>query len=227
MNLVITQRLLANLLTARGRSALERRLLRYRPLLPDDVECHCITRSLQMTGYSRVEAVFGPTAQDTAIKDVNHIIMCWQTSSLLQTHLQLRCPAPLGYVTTPNLKLPQECHGTGHSHQRQAKHSPKYHTCLQISCSLEIQKWAGQRSRYSDCLRAGRSGDRIPVEARFSAPVQTGPEAHPASCAMGTGSYPGVSCSRSVTLTAHLLLVPRSKIEQSYTFTLHKGLCGL
>ena len=27
--------------------------------------------------------------------------------------------------------------------------------------------------------------------ARFSAPVQTGPEAHPASCTMGTGSFPG------------------------------------
>ena len=29
-------------------------------------------------------------------------------------------------------------------------------------------------------------------EARFSAPVQTGPEAHPASYKMGTGSFPGV-----------------------------------
>jgi len=27
--------------------------------------------------------------------------------------------------------------------------------------------------------------------ARFSAPVQTGPGAHPASCTMGTGSFPG------------------------------------
>jgi hypothetical protein len=28
-------------------------------------------------------------------------------------------------------------------------------------------------------------------KARFSAPFQTGPEAHPASCPMGTGSFPG------------------------------------
>jgi hypothetical protein len=39
---------------------------------------------------------------------------------------------------------------------------------------------------------AGQSGDRIPVEARFSAPVQTGAGAHPASYTMGTGSFPGV-----------------------------------
>jgi hypothetical protein len=43
-----------------------------------------------------------------------------------------------------------------------------------------------------DLLQAGRSGDRIPVGARFSAPVQTGPGAHPASYTVGTGSFPGV-----------------------------------
>jgi hypothetical protein len=47
-------------------------------------------------------------------------------------------------------------------------------------------------SRYSDSLRAGRSGDRVPVGARFSAPVQTGPGTYPASCTMGTGSFPEV-----------------------------------
>ena len=47
--------------------------------------------------------------------------------------------------------------------------------------------------------------------ARFSAPVPTGPGAHPASCAMGTGSFPGVKSGRSVTLTPHPLLVPRSR----------------
>jgi hypothetical protein len=33
---------------------------------------------------------------------------------------------------------------------------------------------------------------KIPVGARFFVPVQTGPEAHPAFCIMGTGSFPGV-----------------------------------
>ena len=45
---------------------------------------------------------------------------------------------------------------------------------------------------------------------RFSAPVQTDPGAHPASCTMGTGSFPGVKSGLGVTLTPHLLLVPWS-----------------
>jgi len=41
-------------------------------------------------------------------------------------------------------------------------------------------------------------------------PVQTGPGAHPASCTMGTGTFPGVKCGQDVLLTTHPLLVPRS-----------------
>ena len=63
--------------------------------------------------------------------------------------------------------------------------------------------WARYISRYSDWLRSGRSGDRIPVGARFSAPVHTGPRAHLVSCTMGTGSFPGLESGRSVTLTPH------------------------
>jgi hypothetical protein len=45
----------------------------------------------------------------------------------------------------------------------------------------------------------------------FSAPVQTGPGAHSASCTMGTGSFSGVENGRGVTLTPHPLLVSRSR----------------
>jgi hypothetical protein len=45
-------------------------------------------------------------------------------------------------------------------------------------------------------------------EARFFAPVQTGPGAHPSSYTMGTGSFPGVKSGRGVTPTHHPLLVP-------------------
>jgi hypothetical protein len=51
-----------------------------------------------------------------------------------------------------------------------------------------VWAWAGIAQSVSDSLRAGGSGDRIPVGARFSAAVQTSLGAHPASCTMGTGS---------------------------------------
>ena len=47
-------------------------------------------------------------------------------------------------------------------------------------------------TRYSNSLRTGRSGDRISVGTSYSAPVQTGPGAYPASCTVGTESFLGV-----------------------------------
>ena len=85
--------------------------------------------------------------------------------------------------------------------------------------STHLLNRAGQHSQYSDWLWAGRSGDRIPVGARFSTPVQTSPGAHPASCTMGTGSFLGVKSGQGVTLTPHPLLVPLVIKEQSYTST--------
>ena len=83
----------------------------------------------------------------------------------------------------------------------------------------------GQFSRYSDSLRAGRSGDRIPVGARFSAPVQTGLGAHPASNTIGTGSFPGAKRpGHGVDHPPHL--ASRLKKEQSYTSAPSLGLRG-
>ena len=47
----------------------------------------------------------------------------------------------------------------------------------------------GLLSRYKESPRAGRSADRIPAGARFSAPVQNGPGTHPAP----TQWVPGLS----------------------------------
>jgi hypothetical protein len=83
-------------------------------------------------------------------------------------------------------------------------------TAEELTFSLSTFYVPGSVVGYRDWLRAGRSGDQIPEEARFPAPVQTGPGAHPASCKMGTGSFPGVKSGRGVRPTLHPLLVPRS-----------------
>jgi hypothetical protein len=72
-------------------------------------------------------------------------------------------------------------------------------------------------------LRAGRSGDRIPVGARFFAHFQTGPGAHPAFCTMGTGSFPGVKrTGRGADHPAPSSAEVTN--EYSYTFTSPRGL---
>ena len=52
----------------------------------------------------------------------------------------------------------------------------------------------GSDSSVGIATRYGLDGPKIesPWGARFSAPVQTGPGAHPASYTMGTWSFPGV-----------------------------------
>jgi hypothetical protein len=76
----------------------------------------------------------------------------------------------------------------------------------------------------SDYGLDGRAiGVRSPAGAKdFSSNlcVQIGSEAHPASCAMGTGGpFPGAKRGRGVTLTTHPHLVPWSGMSRSYTST--------
>ena len=79
-------------------------------------------------------------------------------------------------------------------------------------------------SRYSDWLRARRSG----IESRWGwdfPPVQTGLGAHPASCKMGTGSFPGIKWpGRGVD---HLSPFSAAVMEEySYTSTHPQGHTG-
>jgi len=62
----------------------------------------------------------------------------------------------------------------------------------------------------------GLDGPGIESRWRLNFPhLETGPGAHPASCKMGTGSFPGVKSGRGVTLTPYPLLVPWSRKGRS------------
>ena len=81
------------------------------------------------------------------------------------------------------------------------------------------------KGRDGDCLRGGWSRDRIPVGARFSAPVHTGTVAQPASYTLGSGLFTGVKLpGRGV---AHPCL-KRAKVEERacyrFKFTSTEGL---
>jgi len=56
-------------------------------------------------------------------------------------------------------------------------------------------------------------------EARFSAPVQTGHGAHPASYTMGTVSFPRVKSGRGVTLTLHSFLCRGQERVEVYLYS--------
>jgi len=103
------------------------------------------------------------------------------------------------------------------------------HRVFQIcnSSKSHIKRGLCERSLYSDSLRAGRSGDRIPVGVRYSARLQTGPGAHTASYTMGTGYFPGVKRPGRGVDHPSPYLAPMLKKEYSYTSTPPLGLRSL
>jgi len=82
-------------------------------------------------------------------------------------------------------------------------------------------------SQYSDSPRPARSGDRTPVEARFSAPVQNGPAGHPCFYTMDTRSLSRWEKCRGMALTSHSPSSVEVKEKWSYTCTPSLGLHGL
>ena len=81
-------------------------------------------------------------------------------------------------------------------------------------------------SRYSDSLRAGRSGDRIPVGMKFFAAVQTGPGANPDSYTMGV-SFPRVKRpGRGVNYLSQSSAEAKERVEL-YLYSPSKPLCHI
>ena len=64
-------------------------------------------------------------------------------------------------------------------------------------CHVYIRHVCGPGSVVGIATGYGLDGPGIESRwgARFSAPVQFGPGAQPASCTMGTGSFPGVKAA--------------------------------
>jgi len=130
----------------------------------------------------------------------------WQSTSILPSCLHLYVGLPV--VLFSSLYLNPVCISVPPFPW------PYVTSALPISSSLILlplfcAEWAGYLSWYSDWLQAGWFG----IESRWGRdfpPVQTGPEAHPASCKMRTGSFLGVKCSQGVLLTTHPLLVLQS-----------------
>jgi hypothetical protein len=77
-----------------------------------------------------------------------------------------------------------------------------------LLCPLcaQINKMCGPGSSVGITTGYGLDGQGSnPGGARFSAPVQTGPGAHPASCTMGTGSLSGVENGWDMMMNHHSL----------------------
>ena len=82
------------------------------------------------------------------------------------------------------------------------------HMVTNLHCTVTF-RGPGSSVGIATELRAGRSG----IESRWDEifrPSRPALGAHPASCIMGTGPFPGVKCGRGLLLITHSLLVPQS-----------------
>ena len=102
---------------------------------------------------------------------------------------------PARYAMSGTGMWTARCRQSQGRRKRHHRHVAVNQTGQQESARLERRPsfWYNYiQDNFVSSLRTGWSGEWIPSEARFSAPVQPYPGAHPASYTMSTGSFPGV-----------------------------------
>jgi hypothetical protein len=98
--------------------------------------------------------------------------------------------------------------------------------CLRWYIQCKWKRVHKRVGRYSDTLRAGRFGDRIPEGRDFPHPSRK-PWLPPSLLYNGYRVFPGGKTAEGVALTTHSHLAPRFKKQQSYTSATPLGRRGL
>ena len=116
--------------------------------------------------------------------------MCWRACSLIYPACNTHAPhRHLWPLVTPYYSLPHKRHDF-------RKKVIEHKTCFNFLYSFYVKVSRDSVVGIAIRLATGcKVRGSIPVGSRFSANIQTGSEAHPASCTMGTGSFPGVKAA--------------------------------
>jgi len=166
--------------------------------------------------------------QHSSAHNAVHTMQCTQCSAHNTTvHTTLQCTQHYSAHNAVHNKL--QCNSIKLPVSADTSHDPcpSFLRTILITTLNIFKRYktvAGLLSRYSDLLRAGWCGDRIPVRASFFAPVQTDPVAHSSSYTMCIRSFPGVKWV-GVDHSPHLS--PRLKKELSRNSTTPINLRGL
>jgi len=138
--------------------------------------------------------VVAPHADSTATWQLQTTASHWRLHRLSEALLMIffrLSPTLRPLLLFPPLPLP------AHYHTPNFPPSPLIPSTYPTICP-DLLSGVGVDSSVVIAAHYGLDGPGVETRcaARFSAPVQTGPGAHPASCTMGAGSFPGVKRPR-------------------------------